>query len=142
MQQMSEREWRAFAMEGSRTGKLATVGDDTQPHVVPIWFVLNEGDLVFTTGADTVKVRNMRRNPRVAIAVDDETFPFAFVMIRGEATLETPDAAALLPYTTRLAWRYVGAERAAPFGRRNAVDGELLVRVKIADVVAHKEIAD
>ena len=48
---MDDAEWRAFVSEGTRTGKLATVRADGRPHVVPIWFVLDGDDLVFTTGA-------------------------------------------------------------------------------------------
>ena len=43
--------WRAFVAHGTRTGKLATVRRDGRPHVVPVWFVLDGDDLVFTTGA-------------------------------------------------------------------------------------------
>ena len=38
---MADDEWRAFLLEGTRTGKLATVRADGTPHVTPIWFVLD-----------------------------------------------------------------------------------------------------
>ena len=142
MERMTEAEWRAFVMEGSRTGKLATVQPDGQPHVVPIWFMLDGPDLVFMTGADTVKARNIRHNPHVGIAVDDEHFPFSFVLIQGEATLTAPSPEEMRPYSTAIARRYVGDARADEFGRRNAVEGELLVRVRPGKVVAQKNIAD
>ena len=142
MERMTEAEWRTFVMEGSRTGKLATVRPDGQPHVVPIWFMLDGPDLVFMTGAETVKARNIRHNSHVALAVDDEQFPFSFVLIQGEATLTAPAPADMLPYSTAIARRYVGEARAAEFGRRNAVEGELLVRVRPRKVVAQKNIAD
>ncbi|TMD44650.1 MAG: PPOX class F420-dependent enzyme, partial [Chloroflexi bacterium] len=41
-------EQRAFLLEGTRTGKLATVRKDGRPHVVPIWFHLDGNTLVFT----------------------------------------------------------------------------------------------
>jgi PPOX class probable F420-dependent enzyme len=68
-------EQQAFLLEGTRTGKLATVRKDGRPHVVPIWFVLDGDTLVFTTGEASVKAANMRRDPRVAFCVDDETPP-------------------------------------------------------------------
>ena len=142
MDRMTEAEWRTFVMEGSRTGKLATVQPDGRPHVVPIWFLLDGPDLVFMTGADTVKARNIRHNPHVGIAVDDEHFPFAFVLIQGEATLTAPSPEEMRPYSTAIARRYVGDARADEFGRRNAVEGELLVRVRPGKVVAQKNIAD
>ena len=54
-------EWREFLTAGTRTGKLATTCLDGRPHVVPIWFVLDGDDLVFNTGADTVKGRSLAR---------------------------------------------------------------------------------
>ncbi len=74
----------------------------------------------------------IRREPRVSLCVDDERPPFAFVMIRGTATI-SEDLDELLEAATRIGGRYMGADRATEFGRRNLVAGELLVRVKPAD---------
>ena len=66
------------------TGKLATVRDDGRPHVTPIWYdVDDDGALVFNTGERTVKGRNLIRDGRVALCVDDERPPFSFVSIEG-----------------------------------------------------------
>ena len=50
--------------------------------------------------------------------------------------------AELLPWTTRIAKRYVGTEQADAYGRRNAVAGELLIRVPLTKVTARKGIAE
>ncbi|MCB0060967.1 MAG: PPOX class F420-dependent oxidoreductase [Caldilineaceae bacterium] len=142
MQQMTTAEWRAFVMDGSRTGKLATVRADGRPHAVPIWFMLEGEDLLFMTGSDTVKARNLRQNNKVTVVVDDESFPFSFVSIEGEATLHVLAPTDLLPYSIEIARRYVGVERAEEFGRRNAVAGELLVRVHPTKVISAKDLAD
>jgi len=138
---MTTEQWRAFLAEGTRTGKLATTLRDGSPHVVPIWFVLDGDDLVFNTGRDTAKGRSIRRDGRVAICVDDERAPFAFVTVRGRATVSA-DTAELLPWATRIAARYMGQARAAEFGARNAVEGELLVRVRIERVTAFSGVSD
>lgn len=138
---MSEREWRAFVTHGTRTATLATVRGDGRPHVAPIWFVLDDGSVVFTTGAATVKGRTLRRDPRAALCIDDETPPFAFVVIEGTAAISA-DLAEMLIWATRIGARYMGDDRAEAFGRRNAVDGELLVRVPPERVVARRNIAD
>jgi PPOX class probable F420-dependent enzyme len=136
---MSKEEVRAFLAEGTRTGKLATVRKDGRPHVVPIWFVLDGDDVVFTTGAETVKGRALRRTGRAALCVDLERPPFAYVTIEGEVEIsEDPDE--VLVWATRLAARYEGADRAEEFGRRNAVPGELLVRLRPASVIAREYI--
>ena len=138
---MSNEERRAFLLEGTRTGKLATVRRDGRPHVVPIWFVLDGDDVLLTTGADTVKGRNLRRDPRVCLCVDDEEPPFSFVMVEGEAEA-SEDHGELLRWATRLGGRYMGADRAEEFGRRNAVEGELLVRIRPSKILAQAAISD
>lgn len=138
---MSDAERREFLSEGTRTGKLATVRADGSPHVVPVWFVLDGDDLVFTTGADTVKGKALRRDGRAALCVDMERPPFAYVMAAGEVEIsEDPDE--LLDWATRIATRYEGPERAEEFGRRNAVPGELLVRLSPTKVVALDYVDD
>jgi PPOX class probable F420-dependent enzyme len=141
-QRMSDEEVRAFLSSGTRTGKLATVRPDGSPHVAPIWFVLDDdGAIVFNTGRETVKGRALRRDPRVSICVDDEKPPFAYVRVDGVAEL-SEDLEAMLPWSTRIAARYMGEARAEAYGRRNAVAGEMLVRVRPTKIVALKAIAD
>ena len=134
--------WREFIAElPARTAKLATVLADGGPHVAPVWVALDGDDLLFNTGADTVKGRALRRDPRVALAFDDERPPFSFVQVRGTASIsEDPDE--LLRWATIIAGRYMGAEHADAYGRRNAVPGELLVRVTPTRVIAARDIAD
>ncbi|MFE2011040.1 PPOX class F420-dependent oxidoreductase [Streptomyces sp. NPDC059491] len=138
---MTEDQWRAFVSAGTRTGKLATVRDDGSPHVVPVWFVLDGDDFVFNTGKGTVKGRNLARDGRVSLCVDDDTPPFAFVTLSGQAEI-TEEPAELLRWATRIAARYMGEDRADAFGRRNAVPGELLVRVRIDKVIAEGGVSD
>jgi len=83
----------------------------------------------------------MRRDPRVCMCVDDENPPFAFVMVEGSATM-SDDLDEMLVYATRIGGRYMGADHAEEFGRRNAVSGELLVRVTPSRILAWAEISD
>jgi PPOX class probable F420-dependent enzyme len=139
---MSEGEARAFLESGTRTGKLATTRPDGRPHVAPIWFVLDEdGTIVFTTGRDTVKGKDLQRDPRVSMCVDEERPPFSYVRVDGEASL-SDDLVEMLPWATRIAERYMGAELAESYGKRNAVEGELLVRVEPMRIVSLADIAD
>jgi PPOX class probable F420-dependent enzyme len=140
---MDPAETRAFLGHGTRTGKVAVLRRDGSPYVVPIWFVVDEAndDLVFMTGATTLKGRALRRDPRVSLCVDDEAPPFSFVRIDGTAELsEEPQER--LRWSIRIAKRYMGPERAEEYGQRNAVPGELLVRLRPARVVARMGIAD
>lgn len=139
---MTDAEWRAFLVERPRTGKLAVVRGDGRPHVVPIWFDLDdEGTVVFTCGEDTIKGRAIRRDPRVSLCVDDEEPPFAFVRIDGRVQVGE-DLDEMLAWATRIAGRYMGAEQAEAYGNRNAVPGELLVRLAPDHVAAVAGVAD
>jgi PPOX class probable F420-dependent enzyme len=125
----------------ARTAKLGVVTKDGSPHVAPVWVALDGDDIMFTTGEGTLKGRALRRDPRVSMCFDDETPPFSFVIVKGTATLsDDPDE--LLRWSTVLGGRYMGAEQAEQFGRRNAVPGELLVRVTPTRIVAERDIAD
>lgn len=139
--EMTGEEVRAFLAEGTRTAKLATTMRDGNPHVMPVWFVLEGSELVFNTGADTVKGRNLRRDPRASIVVDDERPPFGFVHLRGEVAIsEDPDE--LLRTATAIARRYMGADRAEEFGRRNGVPGELVCRLTPKRTIAIADMAE
>ncbi|MEV7682064.1 PPOX class F420-dependent oxidoreductase [Streptomyces sp. NPDC088341] len=138
---MSKDEWQAFVSEGTRTAKLSTVRADGSPHIAPVWFLLDGDDLVFNTGKETVKGRNLLRDGRAALCVDDERPPFAFVVIQGRAEIdEEPER--LRTWATRIAARYMGEERAGEFGERNGVPGELVVRLKADKVSAFASVAD
>jgi PPOX class probable F420-dependent enzyme len=142
MREMSKDEVQEFLLQGTRTGKLATVRADGRPHVAPIWFVLDDdGTLMFTTAADSLKGKAIRRDPRVAMCVDDEDSPFAFVLVEGRAEV-SEDLDEMLTWATRLGGRYMGTDQADAYGKRNAVPGELLVRIVPTHVVGRAGIAD
>lgn len=140
-QRMTDDERRAFLGAGTRTGKLAVVRADGTPHVVPIWFVLDGDDVVFNTGADTVKGKALRRDGVACLCVDEEAAPYAYVMLAGPVEL-SEDLDEMLPWATRIAARYMGEEQADAYGRRNATAGELLVRLRPERTVALRGIAD
>jgi len=60
--------------------------------------------------------------------------PYAYVQVQGLATV-TEDTGELVASATLIGRRYMGAERAEEFGRRNAVPGELLVKLRPTKVV-------
>ncbi|MBI0377178.1 PPOX class F420-dependent oxidoreductase [Streptomyces albiflaviniger] len=130
-----------MCIRGSRTAKLATVRADGSPHLAPVWFLLDGDDLVFNTGQETVKGRNLARDGRLAICVDDDRPPFAFVTLRGRAEL-IDDLGQVRDWATRIAARYMGEDRAEEYGARNGVPGELLVRVRIDKVLALSGVAE
>jgi PPOX class probable F420-dependent enzyme len=141
MARMTADERRRFLSERARTMKVATVRPDGRPHVAPVWFALDGDTIVFNTGAHSVKGVNLRHDPRVCLCVDDQTPPFAFVQFEGTAVI-SDDLDDVLRWATIIGGRYMGADRAEEYGRRNGVPGELLVRVTPARTLAEKDIAD
>jgi PPOX class probable F420-dependent enzyme len=137
---MTRQEAIDFLTVGSRTGRLATASPTGEPHVAPVWFLIDGEDLVFTTHEDTIKGRNLRANPRAALTVDVSEYPYDFVVVRGAVSLDghAPDLPA---WTTRLAERYVPARRAREYGERNAVEGEMLCRLRMERVSGAHDIA-
>ena len=134
----------------ARTAKLATVRADGRPHIAPIWFALDRstagpdapiGDIVFNTAEGTVKGRNLARDPRVALCIDDDHPPFSFVVIEGAVTV-TDDSLELVHWATVIGGRYMGADQADAYGRRNGVPGELMVRLRPTRIVATAGMTD
>ncbi|MCF6526156.1 PPOX class F420-dependent oxidoreductase [Streptomyces sp. JJ36] len=141
MQKMTVEEWRAFVSQGTRTGKLSTVRADGSPHVTPVWFLLDGDTVVFNTGASGVKGRNLARDGRFALCVDEEQPPYAFVLLQGRAGLsDAPEE--MRRWAGRIAARYMGEARAEEYAARNSVPGELLVRAHIEKVIAFSGVAD
>ena len=156
MTAMSKEEIEKFLMQGTFTGKLATTKKDGSSHVVPIWFVFdsnnNDGrvsetekegydDIIFTTSSGSAKARNIERENRVSICVDDQTPPFSYVVIYGTARIQHCEQTQLFRFATKIAQRYVGKEVAELYGKRNSAEGEVLVRIKLIRVIAEKDIA-
>ncbi len=149
MTEMSIKEIKRFLKQGTFTGKLATVKEDGSPHVVPIWFVLQDdgsrkgkiGDILLTTGNTSIKARNIQRDNRVSISVDDQPPPFSFVAVHGTAKIQNPNNSELLRWATKIAERYMGKDKAKEYGKLNSSEGAVLVRIKPRKIIAEKDIS-
>ncbi|WP_283133872.1 PPOX class F420-dependent oxidoreductase [Rhizohabitans arisaemae] len=133
-------DWREFVMTGTRTGKLAITREDGRPHVTPVWFVVDGEDVLFNTGESTVKGKALRRDPRVALCVDDQVPLYSFVILEGGVSLSR-DLAELRHWAAVIGGRYMGPDRAREYGERNGVPGELLVRLHVSKVIALRDVA-
>ena len=151
MTEMSKAEIGRFLMQGTFTGKLATVKKDGSSHVVPIWFVLDNRnnsrggkigrDIILTTGDTSVKAQNIQRDNKVSICIDDQTPPFSFVTIFGTAKIHPYKQKEVLRWATKIAQRYMGKDNAEEYGKRNSEEGLVLVRIKPRRILAEKDIA-
>ncbi|MDQ3839625.1 MAG: PPOX class F420-dependent oxidoreductase [Thermoproteota archaeon] len=148
MTEMSKAEVARFLMQGTFTGKLATVKKDGSPHVVPIWFVVENGkgrgkagNIILTTGDTSVKANNIQHDDRVSICIDDQKPPFSFVTIHGTAKIYPYKQKEVLEWATKIAERYVGKKNAKTYGKVNSGEGAVLVRIKPSKVIAEKDIS-
>ncbi|MEA2617701.1 MAG: hypothetical protein QOE72_3484 [Chloroflexota bacterium] len=140
MREMGDEKRRAFLLEGTRTGRLAVTRRDGSPYVLPVWFLLDGDDVIFMTGADTVRGRALRRDGRASMLVDEERPPYAFVRIDGRAQI-SEDLGEMRRWARALGARYMGEEVADRFAERNAVPGELLVRIVPHRISAQTDIS-
>ena len=141
MREMSTEEALEFLATGTRTGKVAWVGADGRPHVAPIWFIVEDGDILFATSATAGKSRAMRRDARISLVVDVEEPPYAFVKVDGTAEI-TEDPDELLRVATLVGGRYMGEDQAEAYGARNGVPGECVVRLRPSSIAGFDGIAD
>ena len=92
-------------------------------------------------GPQPPKGRNIARQPRVSLCIQDDQSPFSYVTIEGPAEL-IDDAELVGLWAARIGGRYMGLDRAAEYGARNGVPGELLVRVQPASLFGVSRVAD
>ncbi|WP_067816260.1 PPOX class F420-dependent oxidoreductase [Nocardia inohanensis] len=139
MASLSDPHVRDFLSEGTRTGKLAFTASDGRPLVTPVWFVVDGDAVVFNTGRTSAKGKAAVRDGRMALLVDLEAPPYAFVQVQGIAEV-SEDLDELVRTATLIGGRYMGADRAEEFGKRNGVPGELVVRIKPTKVIADFDV--
>ena len=141
MREMTTEEVLEFLSTGTRTAKVAWVASDGRPHVAPIWFVVEDGDILFVTSAEAGKSRALRRDPRISLVVDVEEPPYAFAKVDGTVEI-TEDPDELLRVATLVGGRYMGADQAEAYGARNGVPGECLVRLRPASIAGFEAVSD
>ncbi len=138
---LTDEELREF-LESAHTLQVASIGPDGRPHLVPMWFAVDdEGRILFTTYRTSQKVRNIERDPRVTLLIEDGIVydELRGVMIEGEAELLDGEDA------TRDVMRLIGAKyyqpredggteregaRAMP-DRRRAVPKRVAIRIRL-----------
>ena len=135
MTSVSDPSISAFLSEGTRTGILGYASASGRPLVTPVWFIVENGTLVFNTGKESAKGKALARDARATLCANLQEPPYGFVQVQGDAEL-SEDPAELLRTATAIAARYMGVDRAEEIGRRNAQPGELLVRLIPTKVVA------
>lgn len=142
MSEMTKDEIRNFLLQGTFTGKLGTINKNGSPHIVPIWFTLDNNDsILFTTGDTSVKAKNIQRDNRVRLCIDDQVPLFSFVTIDGIAEIISNKPTEIYKWAKIIAARYMGNDKAEEYGKRNSSEGEFLIKIKPTKVIGQKDIA-
>ena len=104
---------------------LGTLMPDGQPQVTPVWFDYDGTYFIVNTAKGRVKDRNMRRDPRVSLAIMDPENPYRYLEVRGRVAEITEDGA--VAHIDKMAKKYLGVDK-YPY----AQPGEQRVLFKIA----------
>lgn len=114
-------------IEGKNFANLATTMHDGFPHVTPMW-VDHEGDMILMNTAEgRIKLRNIAKDPRVAVAISDQNNPYDRVVIQGRVVARTLDGADA--HIDKLAKKYTGANK-----YEKSTPGEKRVIIKIEPI--------
>jgi PPOX class probable F420-dependent enzyme len=112
-------------LEGKNFADVSTLMPDGSPQVTPVW-IGHEGDtVIFNTAKGRVKEKNLRRDPRVSVAVHNEENPYEYLMVRGKAREITEEGAD--ENIDDLAKRYLGEDE-YPF--RQPGEERVIVRIE------------
>lgn len=96
-------------MQSRIPARLAYIWTDGTPRVVPIWFHWDGKEFVLATPPKAPKLKALARNPKVALTIDDNTFPHKVLSVRGTAHLQTVEG--IVPEYAAAAERYFGREQ-------------------------------
>ena len=104
-------------------GHLATIGPDGRPQVNPVWFIADEAHVYLSITPATVKYRNLRANPFVALSIADPARPERYLELRREVVAF--ERFTTLAWVNQLARKYTGADFTG------GKDGEVRYKVTI-----------
>jgi len=110
---------------GRNFASLATIRHDGSPQVTPVWVDYDDGNILINTAEGRAKVRNIRKNPKVAVSVTDSTNPYTMVSVRGSIIEQTDSGADA--HIDKMAKKYLGADK-YPF--RAPGEKRILLRIR------------
>ncbi|WP_121251124.1 pyridoxamine 5'-phosphate oxidase family protein [Nocardioides ferulae] len=138
---MSEGEISAFLDENLKV-QVASVGKDGAPHLSTLFYVVDDGNLVFWTYARSQKIRNLERDPRVSALVEDgiDYFELRGVSITGRAEI-VRDYDRILELGSRVAVRMVGASSMDELGELGRTTVEKQATKRVAVIIRPEHVA-
>jgi PPOX class probable F420-dependent enzyme len=120
----SERQSRF--LEKPRIARLATVRRDGSPHVAPVWYRFDAGQFLVLTERGSQKHKNVERDPRVELCIDDERPPYHTVLLRARVTVEEAPGR---EWREALAVHYLGEEAGMRYIAENMHPNNVMLRM-------------
>ncbi len=132
---MTEAERDALLAEPGILMRVATVDPEGRPLVVPIWFIHDEGDIYFTPRRVSEWLAHVRKNPHVALCIDDQNAPYRKVVVRGVARVvhDLGEDDAWRDLYRRIARRYVPPDAADLYVDTTDDQPRVLLAVSLAE---------
>jgi PPOX class probable F420-dependent enzyme len=128
MPRLNPQEIDAY-LAGPHVAHFASIRPDGTPHVSPVWYQWEDGKIIVVSGDSAVKTRNVRKNPKVAISVATDEWPYQYVILEGDATIDSEN----LRETVRSIFsRYEGAERGEQDANELIESDQALVAIVIS----------
>jgi len=141
MSELSTEEIETRVAE-EHVGTLVTLNQDGSPHVAPVWYLYRAGALQITTNEAYAKMRNIRRDPRVALSIASDSEPYWYVVFEGEAIVEERNGP-VERATREICVRYRGEQGGDEYARElMAEGGTLILRITPLRVKSWKDDED
>ena len=106
-------------------GHVVTLNSDGKPQVTMVWMDVDGDEVLFNTAEGRVKPKNLRRDPRIVVSVQDRNDPQSYMVFHGTASVTEPGAD---QHIDKLAKRFLGVDK-YPFRRPG--EKRLVVRMKV-----------
>ena len=128
-QLLSDRQLRF--VEKPRIGRLGTTNRDGTPHIAPVWYRFDGGAFLVLTERGSRKHRNIERDPRVLLCIDDESPPYHTVLVRARVVVEDAPGRA---WREALAIHYLGEDNGKRYIEQNMHANDVMLRLVPAKV--------
>jgi PPOX class probable F420-dependent enzyme len=135
MPKLQDSERDAFLVQPGVIMHIATVDAGGAPLVTPIWFIFEDGRIWFTPRQHSEWLKNIRKDDRVALSIDESLFPYRKVVVRGRARVEFEigEDDAWRDRYRRIAHRYLPADQADGYVDGTDDQPRALCSVVVAD---------
>ena len=141
MKTMTDEEVDVFLINGTGTGKISTIRSDGRPHMVPILFIWENKKIFFLTLGTSIKAKNIINNSKVSFCTDDQTPPFSFVIIEGDAKI-VPNPSNLVEWAGKIGSRYKAKEASERMMKQNYDKGMILVEVVPSKIIGTRNVIE